>query len=129
MSSRWKLPTMVHDRYLEEVALSRSAEERGDHATAWRHLERAHILGQMAVWPHVGIHARMLRFAVVRWDPSEIIGQLVRIVIAGPGSYTGTVPIGDTGRARSPSPPPPVPDDLRAVLLDGGIELPPAEVA
>lgn len=126
MSGRWFLPPVIAEAYARELALSRAAERDGDDAAAWRHLERAHILGLIAVWPHIGIHLRMLRFAVVHWDRQEIAGQLLRVVIAGPGSYSGQVPLGDTGATRAPSPPAPVPEDLAAALRAGGVVLPPA---
>lgn len=126
MSSRWSLPPAVAQAYAREVALSRAAERNGDYSAAWRHLERAHILGLIAVWPHIGVHLRMLRFAIARWDRPEITGQLLRVVIAGPGSYSGQVPFGDTGGSRAPSPPPPIPEDLASVFRAGGILVAPA---
>lgn len=124
MSARWMLPENVHAQYREELAESSIARRSGDRERAWRHLERAHILGQMAVWPHIGVHLRMLGAAIIDADPREAAGQMIRIVRAGPGSYAGTVPIGDTGRARSPDPAPPVPEDLLEILSEGGIEIP-----
>lgn len=121
MSSRWFLPPVVSHAYAKEVALSRAAERRGDLPMAWRHLERAHILGLVAVWPHIGVHARMLRFSILHWNRQEVAGQLVRIVIAGPGSYSGRAPLGDTGASNAPVPPVPVPEDLRSVLFAGGL--------
>lgn len=125
MSARWALPPTVHVQYQEEIAKSRAARRAGDRETSWRHLERAHILGQMAVRPHVAVHLRMLWCAAVDADLREVAGQVVRTLRAGPGSYAGTVPIGDTGRARSLFPPPPIPSDLLDVLLGGGIDIPP----
>jgi len=81
------------------------------------------MLGLIPVWPHVGIHLRMLRLAIVRRDRQEVAGQLLRTVMAGPGSYSGQVPLGDTGRARAPSPGP-VPQDIRTVLGAGGVIIP-----
>lgn len=129
MSPRWHLPPDVHTRFRQELADSRTARRDGDGPRAWRHLERAHILGQMAVWPHVRVHLAMLWAAILDTDAREVGGQLIRILRAGPGSYAGTVPIGDTGRTRSTYPPPPVPDDLLAILSDGGIQLPAARPA
>ncbi|MGI8702597.1 MAG: DUF3703 domain-containing protein [Nocardioidaceae bacterium] len=125
MSPRWILPTVVSQSCAEELALSRKAERRDELPTAWRHFQRAHILGQTAVWAHIWVHLTMLRFAVVHWNRREIVGQLVRIVIAGPGSYSGRVPLGDTGAARAPFPPAPIPEDLRVVLQAGDVAVPP----
>ena len=47
----------------------------------------------------------------------EIIGQLVRLVVAAPGTWTGRYPVGNTGGANvSALKPMPIPDDLQAVL-------------
>ena len=57
---------------------------------------------------------------VVGWrtrDRAEIGGQILRLVVAGPGSLTGSYPEGNTGRADVPATQPmPVPDDLRVLL-------------
>lgn len=88
-----------------------------DPGGAWHHLERAHILAQPFVIAHVGSHIAMLRLALQTRDRTEVCGQLVRIVLAGPASLVGRVPVGNTGRARTPlNATRPVPDDLAAVL-------------
>lgn len=69
--------------------------ERLDHA--FRHLERAHVLGQKHVVPHVRSHWAMLRIAIKRSSITETQGQAVRIVIGALGSAIGIVPIGNTG--------------------------------
>lgn len=61
------------------------------------HLERAHVLGQRRVMPHVRSHWGMLRVAVKRHALAEASGQAVRIVLGALGSAVGVVPIGNTG--------------------------------
>ncbi len=57
------------------------------------------------------------RPALRRRDRKEIVGQVVRLVLAGPGSLNGKYPVGNTGGANvSAFAPMPIPDDLRAVL-------------
>jgi hypothetical protein len=93
------------------------ARRAGDVAEAWRLLERTHILSQPWPWPHVRSHLDMLALAVRLRDGREIAGQLMRTLVAGPGSAAGRYPLGNTGRATVPATMPmPVPDDL-AVLL------------
>jgi len=59
----------------------------------------------------------MLAYAFRGRDRREIIGQLLRLIVAGPGSWTGRYPVGNTGGADvSALRPMPVPDDLRAIL-------------
>jgi hypothetical protein len=40
----------------------------------------------------------MLRIAVTQRDRGEILGQIVRLAVAGPGSLAGRYPSGNTGR-------------------------------
>ncbi|GAA3375348.1 hypothetical protein GCM10020367_42810 [Streptomyces sannanensis] len=83
----------------------------------WRALERAHILSQSWAWPHIRAHWHMFRLAVRCRDRTETVGQLVRIAVAGPGSLTGRVPRGNTGRTRvGLLTPMPVPEDLARTL-------------
>ena len=94
-----------------------AARRAGDLDEAWRLLERTHILSQPWAWPHVRSHVDMLRLAVAAHDRREIVGQIVRTLVAGPGSATGRYPLGNTGRANVPATMPmPIPEDLAAVL-------------
>lgn len=76
-----------------ELAAARHADD------PWPHLERAHIVCQTWAWPHTRVHATMLRVAVRHRDRREAVGQIVRLLVAGPGSLTGRYPTGNTGRA------------------------------
>jgi len=80
----------------EAAALRRA----GDLDAAFRHLERAHILGQQYVATHVGTHVAMLRIGVQRRDAREIVGQIVRIPAAVIASAFGVAPGGNTGGAN-----------------------------
>jgi hypothetical protein len=101
----------------DEMAEAREARAGGDAAREWHHLERAHILSQPLVGPHVRTHVAMLGAALRHGDGRETIGQLLRLVLAGPGSLTGRYPVGNTGGANvSPFAPMPIPEDLRAIL-------------
>jgi hypothetical protein len=80
-------------------------------------LERAHILSQPLAGAHVRTHLAMLAYALRRRDGHEIVGQVLRVIVAGPGSWTGRYPVGNTGGANvSAFRPMPVPDDLRPLL-------------
>jgi hypothetical protein len=101
----------------DETAAARAARERGDVAAQWKHLERAHILSQPLAGAHVRTHLAMLAYAFRRRDRHEIVGQVLRVIVAGPGSWTGRYPVGNTGGANvSAFQPMPVPDDLRPLL-------------
>lgn len=101
------------------VELSRAdeARARGDEGTAWHHLERAHILSQPFAGWHFRVHLAMLTEGWRRGDGREVLGQIVRVLLAAPASWLGRAPAGNTGGAnvglfeRLP-----VPADLRDLL-------------
>ena len=66
---------------------------------------------------HVRTHLAMLGYGLRNRDRHEIVGQLLRLAVAAPGTWTGRYPVGNTGGANvSAMAPMPLPDDLRAVL-------------
>lgn len=108
------MPAPVRDAYVGEMTAARTT---ADPEARWRHLERAHILSQPWPWPHNRNHVAMLALAVAQRDRREALGQVVRIVVAAPGSALGRYPRGNTGRARvGLTRPMPVPDDLADLL-------------
>jgi len=93
---------------------ARDLYEMENYTQSYFHLERAHILGQRYYIPHVRSHYWMYKVAIKLSDVRETIGQLARIIMSV-GSLLGTVPLGNTGRARiSPVKPMPIPEDLQA---------------
>ena len=107
------MPAALEARYVAELA--RAAEDAT--AAGWSSLETAHVLAQPWAGAHVRTHWRMLRRGVRERDLREVVGQLARLVVAGPGSLTDRYPVGNTGRARVPATKPmPVPPDLAALL-------------
>ena len=99
--------------WAQEWAAARTARELGDCASEWRHLERAHILSQPLAVLHIRTHVAMLGAGFRRRDRREVVGQLLRLVVAGPGSLTGRYPVGNTGGADvNALTPMPIPDDL-----------------
>jgi hypothetical protein len=103
--------------WAQERAEAGSARQRNDVEDEWRHLERAHVLSQPMAVAHVRTHVTMLGYGLRHRDGREIVGQLVRMVVAAPGTWTGRYPVGNTGGANvSAMKPMPIPDDLRAVL-------------
>ncbi|MEU0566042.1 DUF3703 domain-containing protein [Nonomuraea sp. NPDC005983] len=108
------MPTAVRAAYSAEM---RAAKTATDPAARWRHLERAHIISQPWPWPHTANHLAMFALAVRQRDRREAFGQVIRIIVAAPGSALGRYPEGNTGRARvGLTQPMPVPDDLAALL-------------
>ena len=95
-----------------------TARRTGDAQVEWHHLERAHILSQPLAGLHLRTHGAMLAASVRRRDGREIAGQLLRLLLAAPGSISGRYPVGNTGGADvSAFSPMAVPDDLRPLLL------------
>ncbi|MBF6328092.1 DUF3703 domain-containing protein [Nocardia transvalensis] len=115
------MPPTVRAAFEAELDHARTATDLDDR---WRALERAHILSQAWAWPHTRAHWHMFRLAIRCHDRREAIGQVVRLVVAGPGSALGRSPVGNTGRSsvglmtRMP-----VPDDLARLLADGRDEI------
>ena len=111
--------TDLHERWAQERSAARAASERTDAEGEWRHLERAHVLSQPMAVAHLRTHVAMLGYGFRHRDGREIVGQLVRLVVAAPGSWTGRYPVGNTGGANVDAlKPMPIPDDLQAVLND-----------
>lgn len=108
----------AYQRYQIEMAASREAERAGDLDRAIHFLERAHILGQRYLIPHLATHWRMLRLARRHGDPREIRGQIARLFAALPGYLFGWVPVGNTGGANvSAIQPMPIPPDLAPYFI------------
>ena len=102
---------------VRELDDARRDEGNRDYSMAWSRLERAHILSQAHAGSHVGVHLRMAGFAYRRRDLRELLGQIPRILLAAPGSWSGRAPRGNTGGADvGIFTPMEMPPDLRAIL-------------
>lgn len=104
-------------RFDAELLAFAAARETNDVAGQWRALERAHILSQVSLSPHLKVHRLMLDLARRLGDHREVLGQAVRLLLAPLGSLSGRIPWGNTGRSTvSAFETMPVPQDLRDVL-------------
>lgn len=84
---------------------------------SWKHLERAHILGQPYPLEHSLVHWRMLQFGIKTKNTKEIIGQLPRLLVGGVKSFVGRIPVGNTGGANVPPlQPMEIPGDLKNII-------------
>lgn len=81
----------------QAMAEARHHVFQGELAAAQAALERAHVLGQAHVWPHVVTHAGMLRLAWRRRQWGAVGGQAVRLLLGALGSAVGILPTGNTG--------------------------------
>ena len=81
----------------QAIAEARLAMAQQQWPNALELLKRAHVLGQLAVWPHAYTHWLML---VVEWRRRRfvaVLGQLIRMLLGVIGSAIGKVPTGNTG--------------------------------
>ncbi len=106
----------MDEAYKQEVERADQALRQDDFETAFRHLERAHVLAQRMTGRHTFIHWRMLVAGLRRGDMREVVGQLPRIVASILFSRLW-VPSGNSGRSRvSAFKPMPVPADLQHLV-------------
>ena len=80
-----------------EINLAKTLIVQGSLPAAFSHLERAHILGQEFVVPHVVSHWLMLTVEFRRGRGMAVIGQVMRIILGMLGSAVGLVPVGNSG--------------------------------
>jgi hypothetical protein len=84
--------------------------------SAFYHLERAHILGQLFIIPHTKSHWWMLKVAFRKRNFKEVLGQVTRIIASILFSKIW-VPSGNTGGTDvNPFKSMPIPDDLKVFL-------------
>ncbi len=81
----------------QEMSAARDCIDGGDIDAGFGHLQRAHVIGQKYVVPHVRSHWAMLKLEWRRGQPVAVVGQAVRIVLGGIGSAVGVLPDGNTG--------------------------------
>ncbi|MGD9589044.1 MAG: DUF3703 domain-containing protein [Pyrinomonadaceae bacterium] len=106
-----------------ESEIERAAEmsKASDNEAAFRHLERAHVLGQASTYHHTRVHWLMLKHGIRIGNRREIAGQLLRIAGAATKTPLGVYRKGNTGGANvSPIKPMPVADDLAEILREAG---------
>jgi len=116
------IPEILKPYYREELRQYEYSLENGKLATAWNHLERAHVIGQRYPAAHSYVHWKMLLFGIKIKSSKEIIGQIPRLFFGGIKSFVGTVPIGNPGGANVPPLKPfPIESDIREIFEKTGI--------
>lgn len=117
MKLYWTMPIALKNYYLHELEEYRQELETGELSLAWRHLERAHIIGQS--WPreHAYVHLLMLQFGIKMKSTREVLGQIPRLILGGVKSFVGHIPLGNTGGANVPGlQPMEIPVDILVLL-------------
>ena len=102
MKLHFKIPKGLKELFNKELQLASEKFYNDELQIAWRHLERAHILGQ--AWPieHTKTHWKMMQFAFRIKNSKEIFGQIPRLIIGGVKSFVGEIPVGNTGGVNVP---------------------------
>ncbi len=103
--------------FLEEMRKAKGHYAQSEWESAFAYLERAHVLGQRNAVSHTVSHWWMMKVAVRRKDPKEILGQLPRLLFGGLTTLLGRAPIGNTGGANvGIMRPMPIPRELQEVF-------------
>ena len=92
-----RMSSAHHELLTRELSMARELIREAKYEEAFRHLERAHVLGQAFVRWHVVAHWLMLKVALHRGEMSAALGQAIRIFLGAVGSAVGRVPVGNTG--------------------------------
>ncbi len=116
------MPKGIKPHFRREIILHNEKLTKGHLQEAWRHLERAHILGQSYPFQHSEVHWLMLKFGFFIKDWKEIRGQILRLFVGGVKFFVGMVPVGNTGGANVPPLlPMEIPDDLQQIIKNNRI--------
>jgi len=116
------MPDSLKPYFHQELENYRAAYHSGDLQTAWKHLERAHIIGQRYPFAHNYVHWKMLQFGFKIKSPKEVWGQIPRLVFGGVKSFVGKVPVGNPGGANVPPLKSfPIEPELMAIFRKAGV--------
>lgn len=100
-----------------EIDLADQRLAENDVSGAFKHLERAHVLGQASTYQHTRVHWRMFKLALRMRSLKEVWGQIIRLVGASTKTPLGIYPTGNTGGANVWFfKPMPIPVDLQEML-------------
>lgn len=117
MKVYWSMPEGLKGHYRQELKSYAAALVKGDLQISWRHLERAHILGQPWAIEHTHVHWEMFKFGCRIKNVREIVGQVPRLLVGGVKSFVGKIPVGNTGGANVPAlKPMEIPEDIKAIM-------------
>lgn len=83
-----------------EVERAESFVAKNNLGAAFRHLERAHVLGQAITYEHTRVHFLMLKIGWKQKDLREVFGQTFRIIGASTKTPFGIYPTENTGGAN-----------------------------
>jgi hypothetical protein len=117
MKPNTNMPSSLKPFFKKELQDARTAFAQNNLQQNWRHLERAHILGQPYPYHHSFVHWEMLIFGIKTKNLQEIIGQIPRLLVGGVKSFVGKIPVGNTGGADVPGlQPMEIPEELKKII-------------
>lgn len=117
MKFNTSMPLALKPFYKKELTEAANTFSKGYLQLSWRHLERAHILGQPYPFAHSFVHWKMLLFGIKAKNTKEIIGQIPRLLVGGVKSFVGNIPVGNTGGANVPPlQPMEIPEELKTII-------------
>jgi hypothetical protein len=96
------MPADLKPYFQKELTEADNTFTKKHYQQSWRHLERAHVLGQPYPFAHSFVHWKMLLFGIKTKNTKEIIGQIPRLLVGGVKSFVGNIPVGNTGGANVP---------------------------
>lgn len=118
-----KIPPKLKVFYTEELVKYHIEYSKNNLSEAWKHLERAHILGQKYPFEHSFVHWKMLQFGFKIKSIKEIFGQIPRLIFGGVKSFVGKIPVGNPGGANVPPLRPfPIDRDLQNIFKKAEID-------
>ncbi|MGB4974360.1 MAG: DUF3703 domain-containing protein [Cyclobacteriaceae bacterium] len=117
------LPSALKPYFGLELISYHKALAHHNFTKAWRHLERAHVIGQAYPFAHSHIHWKMLLFGIKIKSAKEIVGQVPRLLVGGIKSFVGKIPVGNTGGSNIPPLKPlPLSEDIKSIFAQAGLQ-------
>ena len=102
MTFNTSMPATLRPFFDGELKAYYAALQENKLQQAWRHLEKAHVIGQAYPFQHSYVHWKMLQFGIKIKSLKEVTGQIPRLLIGGVKSFVGKIPVGNTGGANIP---------------------------
>ncbi len=116
------MPALLKPYFFLELKKYVVCYNKKDFATAWNHLERAHVIGQKYPYQHSLVHYKMLLFGFKIKNIKEIFGQITRLLFGGVKSFVGKIPVGNTGGSNvHPLKPMPISVELQEIFKKAGL--------
>ena len=102
MTFHTSMPSALQPYFKKELRSYKACLQASNLQQAWRHLERAHVIGQAYPLKHTYVHWKMLQFGIHIKSLKEVMGQVPRLLVGGVKSFVGKIPVGNTGGANIP---------------------------